>query len=754
MRLDELSDEQLDRQLRKLVPAAPSSRSWQRTQREQLIRRITASDPATPEHHDHSGSEIPEVLVELAAHSTEQPVSRRWPALVAAVAAVVVVGGLVIAERSPDAPGSTQGSPTSPATTSELSEVPVPLLPAGPTEPDRFGVVTDGWTVAGPVTGAWGMWLGWETPAAEALVARPDGDMLRDGITLTVSSTYAPDHYMGTPRRETVAGLDVEVYTEPGTPVLTTVVVPGSPALAVSGVDPIGFLEAAGGFPVEGASTGDDGVSFAVGGLPDDYELIVPPTQRATSHIDAWTRAVDGDGGDGVAVLVNVRDPLLVLAQVGDLQRIDINGASGWRTSDDEAPTVFWQVNDITYAAVVGASNIDDATTFARAIDFVDQATWTERYDVATRPDPPDTDDTTAASTTPAPAETTQGDAPETVEYIVQDSDDPLKLAEQFCMTVDELVSVNNWTGVIELPLPGTAVLVYDRTCPDTSLDVNSQHEPGVLLFDDPPPQLDGLQNVLLAGGRSPWVTPSVWEGAWTTRVYSSNPTRPEEGPTLIVSTTDGLPDDPMVGDQPVSIGTATGWETTDRATGQPALIFSRDGRGFRITGTAVGNEELQRAGAATIVDANGFPVITPDGLPDGLIEIASGVSELHPYQLVDLDTQRYTSPTIVWSDSTGNDDRYLAITSIREEPEALTTHRTGFSTVTDVETRLVPGFLTTVASDPTFIGLTWHEQGRTYLLVSYGFDAAMITQIANDLRPASPSEYDELVRQSDELEQ
>ena len=44
------------------------------------------------------------------------------------------------------------------------------------------------------------------------------------------------------------------VYTEFGTPSLKTVVLPGSPALAVTGLDPVTFLESAGGIPILGAA--------------------------------------------------------------------------------------------------------------------------------------------------------------------------------------------------------------------------------------------------------------------------------------------------------------------------------------------------------------------------------------------------------------------------------------------------------------------------------------------------------------------
>lgn len=406
MPLDELTDDQLDRQLRELLPPAPRSQSWERAQRERLIHYITTGDPKIPldtAHPDHGeGGQ----LLELAPTRTAPARPRRWWILTSAAAAIALLGGLVVAQRPADAPAPAQQPGTASEPPADVPSDSVPSLPAGAVEPDRFGVVTDTWPTAASASAGWGSLLGSDATAAEALVARSDADHIRDGITLTVHPTDTDDHYLGTPQQRTVAGLDVEVYVEPGTPAITTVVLPGTPALAVSGLDPIAFVEAAGGFPIHGARVDDNGeATFAVDALPDGYDVIVPPTRRAIGSIDAWTRASDGDGGDGIAVRVGVTDPRLAWAQVGDLQQIDINGNTGWLHDSGSGSSVHWQASDTTWASVVGASTVDDALRFARAIELVDQATWTERYNVE-RPEYPTLDELNAAGTPPPPAST------------------------------------------------------------------------------------------------------------------------------------------------------------------------------------------------------------------------------------------------------------------------------------------------------------------------------------------------------------
>ena len=175
----------------------------------------------------------------------------------------------------------------------------------------------------------------------------------------------------------------MRLYVAGGTPTLKTVVLPGTPALAVTGLDPVSFLESSNGFPILGPRVGTDGeVTFAVGKLPDGYEVVVPPSRLALGSFDAVTQAPDGDGGDGVSAWAEVRNPLTAYATVGDLQRVDINGVSGWMRDQGRGSPVIWQVSQTTWALIGGATTADDAVTFARSLTFVDEATWRSRYNV------------------------------------------------------------------------------------------------------------------------------------------------------------------------------------------------------------------------------------------------------------------------------------------------------------------------------------------------------------------------------------
>src|SRR6056297_2441625 len=187
MPLDELTDDQLDRQLRELLPPAPRSRSWERTQREALLHYITTGQTKTP--HEpvlHNGESIGEVFA-LDPVRTASSQRRRWLLPTSAAAAVALVGGLIVVQqRSTETPAPAQAPDAS-------LEVPlpnvadtVPALPAGAVEPDRFGVVGDPWPDADTATAEWGTLLGSDAATAEALIARPVDTSLRDAVVLTV----------------------------------------------------------------------------------------------------------------------------------------------------------------------------------------------------------------------------------------------------------------------------------------------------------------------------------------------------------------------------------------------------------------------------------------------------------------------------------------------------------------------------------------------------------------------------------------
>ena len=67
---------------------------------------------------------------------------------------------------------------------------------------------------------------------------------------------------------------------------------------------------------------------------------------------------------------------------------------------------------------------------------------------------PPET--TVAAETTVVPG----GVSTAAQDYTIQSGDYPLKVAQQFGVTVDELVAFNEWGSVNEFPFPGTVIKI------------------------------------------------------------------------------------------------------------------------------------------------------------------------------------------------------------------------------------------------------------------------------------------------------
>lgn len=66
--------------------------------------------------------------------------------------------------------------------------------------------------------------------------------------------------------------------------------------------------------------------------------------------------------------------------------------------------------------------------------------------------------ETTVAPTDTAPVE--GGIATGAQEYTIQSGDYPLKVANQFGVTLDELIAFNEWGGVAEFPYPGEVIKI------------------------------------------------------------------------------------------------------------------------------------------------------------------------------------------------------------------------------------------------------------------------------------------------------
>lgn len=358
---------------------------------EQLIRATLAE--MIPKAHvaaaraKTTGSSVgpTHATVELLESAGGGPRRPRALALAAATMLVVgagAIGALVLVHEKPAPP--VQQSPVDEPD----------ALPTTPLRPDVFPIIPDSFPRADAASAMYGGQIGWGSEGAGALVARRLNDGIADGIRLSVVATSDSTAYAsGAAEKLTIAGTEVDVYTEGGTPIQKTVVARGALAYVAWGLDPVGFLEAAGGFPISGARVvGDGSVTFEVSALPAGYELVVPPGRYPFGSISASTRVPDGDGGDGIAVWVDVQNSLLSSASAGNLAAVEINGTKGWARDVGRGSTVVWPVSATTWAMVAGASSLDDALALARAVSFADEATWQARYGVVEPEYPSDED--------------------------------------------------------------------------------------------------------------------------------------------------------------------------------------------------------------------------------------------------------------------------------------------------------------------------------------------------------------------------
>ena len=176
---------------------------------------------------------------------------------------------------------------------------PIPTTSPAPADqlllPDRFPIVPASHPLAGEATAMYGgMRLG-DVSVAQALVAVDDGTTLTGAVMLMAYAQISDEMFPGGAEPVTVAGIAGTLYTERGTPEISTLVVPEPVPLAVQALDPIAFVEAAGGVPIVDARVeADGGVTFEVGDLPDGYQVIVEPQRPEGGSVSASTRVPDG----------------------------------------------------------------------------------------------------------------------------------------------------------------------------------------------------------------------------------------------------------------------------------------------------------------------------------------------------------------------------------------------------------------------------------------------------------------------------
>lgn len=317
--------------------------------------------------------------------------------ILAGVLLAVLVGGLLMLPRwtEPDAPAAT------PVTTPARTEPPSPSRSAVE-RPTLFPALPAGDPRDAEVSAGYGS-FGATSPSARALVGRVNGDTVSDAVMLEVFADDPSDRFAFSDAEiVTVDGVSYDVYTDPGSPPVTTVVRLGTPSVALTGIDPFRFIDAAGGIPINDPVTDQDEVSFSIGALPAGYEIIVEPEPAPSGSLFAQINIPGPSGGEGSFAQTEVGAPFPYSAIAASVRRVDVNGTPGWIT-DQAAFAVGWQLDATTSVSAVSVTSEQDALDFARSLEFIDEPAWQQRYDA--EPPPPDRvtspDDFAVTETTP-----------------------------------------------------------------------------------------------------------------------------------------------------------------------------------------------------------------------------------------------------------------------------------------------------------------------------------------------------------------
>lgn len=189
-------------------------------------------------------------------------------------------------------------------------------------------------------------------------------------------------------------GSEADVYTEPGSPQLETVVIPaGDVTLRITGVHVIDSLAGTDRFvavtsipPVDDSGAPPFTLEFS--DLPDGFALVVAPQYVPNGAVTGYLSFNNTATVEGNSVEVSTWNPLAAWASVSPMTAVEINGQPGWM-SDRPGHAVIWQVNDETYALVGGSATTDEAVTVAHSLTFIDEATWRSRYNIPEPDFPP-----------------------------------------------------------------------------------------------------------------------------------------------------------------------------------------------------------------------------------------------------------------------------------------------------------------------------------------------------------------------------
>ncbi len=285
-----------------------------------------------------------------------------------------------------------------------------------------------------------------------------------------------------------------------------------------------------------------------------------------------------------------------------------------------------------------------------------------------------------------------------------------------------------------ETPAP-VSESVPDPTPPTVTLPPVPAAEPGpdgaLLLPDATGMNLAYIEEGALAGD-----SPILW--------YATPTARPEARPYLRVVAYDSLPDggpvdgcvmDGATVSSVLADGTLTCLKDRDPSDPTGAIQVDVDQFTVIIDGTATNDQLLTAAQNLTPgALSNSFEIDTA-GLPPGveLIGTALFVSDFATTEVSKAD-----AVDLIQANFVDGESRTIVYVAAPNSPPSLDTYRLGFESVTDVSVRGGPGFIRTLADQPNYLGLVWHENGITYQVASQGLTQNQLLANAEQLQPAS----------------
>ncbi|BAN01564.1 hypothetical protein [Ilumatobacter coccineus] len=298
------------------------------------------------------------------------------------------------------------------------------------------------------------------------------------------------------------------------------------------------------------------------------------------------------------------------------------------------------------------------------------------------------------------------------------------------------------------------ALVAVQRPGPDTP-DVAPATQPPAavadlapgspLVFDETPA---ALQNATFSAGNR-FEPATAGDLAGTTDVpelvrrwYTGDAAQPELSPWIAV---DSYPADQMSPDVPpdaeqITVQGVDGHIYSTPVTTGTSLEFAVDEATYVLTAGHLTDGDLLLAAEHVRLADDGYgAVIDPAGLADGLTERGAGT--MIETFFISRQAFEHPIPQTHWDTA----DTNVWVSALTEDPALLPLQRLGYATVTDTTVHGQPAYLTSLGDyQPEYRGVTWSENGITYLLGSNGFDDDTIIEYANLLRPATSNEWEQ----------